>query len=79
MILNLTRVLGYLREKKILSKKEGGTWGLEHLPERYRPLVRSALDEYESGTAGRYDPAVAREYAVYMLGQIAPGQGRKDP
>ena len=79
MILNLTRVLGYLREKKILSKKEGGTWGLEQLPERYRPLVRSALDEYESGTAGRYDPAVAREYAVYMLGQIAAEQGREIP
>ena len=43
MILNLIRVLGYLREKKILSKKEGGIWGLKNLPEKYHPLIHSAL------------------------------------
>ena len=71
MILNLTRVLGYLREKKILSKKEGGIWGLKNLPERYHPLIRSALDEYESGKETCYDSAISREYAAYMLGQVA--------
>ena len=71
LILNLTRVLGYLREKKILSKKEGGIWGLKNLPERYHPLIRSALDEYESGVEAGYDSAISREYAAYMLGQVA--------
>ena len=74
MILNLTRVLGYLREKRVLSKKEGGKWGLEKLPERYHPLIRSALDEYESGKEVRYDCVLSGEYAVYMLGMIASEQ-----
>ena len=71
LILNLTRVLGYLREQKILSKKEGGIWGLKNLPEKYHPLIRSALEEYESGKEVRYDSAMSGEYAVYMLGMIA--------
>ena len=77
LILNLTRVLGYLREQIILSKKEGGTWALEKLPERYHPLIRSALDEYESGKEAVYDPAMAREYASYMLGEIASEQDKE--
>ena len=53
--------------------------GKEFDPAFHNAVMQVESDEYESGTAGRYDPAVAREYAVYMLGQIAPGQGRKDP
>ena len=70
LILNLTRVLAYRKEKRILSKREGGLWGLRNLPEKYRPLIRSALDEYENGTAVQYDPVLAGEYAAFMLGQI---------
>ena len=70
LILNLTRVLAYRKEKRILSKREGGLWGLRNLPEKYRSLIRSALDEYENGTAVHYDPVLAGEYAAYMLGQI---------
>ena len=74
LILNLARVLGYVKKKKILSKKEGGLWGLENLPERFHPLIRSALDEYESGLNVQYDPEPAREYASWMLRQITSGQ-----
>lgn len=77
MILNLTRVLGYLREKKILSKKEGGIWGLKNLPERYHPLIHSALDEYESGKEAGYDSAMSREYAAFMLGLVASEQKKE--
>ncbi len=79
LILNLTRVLGYLREKKILSKKEGGIWGLKNLPERYHPLIRSALDEYESGKENGYDSAMSREYAAYMLGKAASEYKKESP
>ena len=71
LILNLTRVLGYLKEKKVLSKREGGIWGLQNLPEQYHPLICSALHEYESGGEVQYDPALARAYAAYMLSQIS--------
>ena len=70
LILNLTRVLAWLKEKKVLSKKEGGEWGLETLPEEYRPLIRSALLEYAEGMNVPYDPETAKRYAVYMLDRI---------
>lgn len=72
MILNLARVLGYLRDRRVFSKQEGGLWGLENLPETHHPLIRSALREYETGESVRYDREAAENYAEYMLGQIAP-------
>jgi len=72
-ILNLTRVLGYLRENRVLSKKEGGIWGLKNLPAKYHTLIRTALDEYENGTEVQYDTMLARDYAEYMLSQINRG------
>ena len=77
-ILNLTRVLGYMKEREVLSKKEGGTWGLEHVPGKYRSLLLAALDEYENGTEAQYDAALARDYAGYMLGQIAGGSQKSE-
>ena len=70
LILNLARVLAYLRNRKVLSKKEGGLWGLENLPETYHPLLLTALREYEDGTAGSYDPELSKRYAAYMLQEI---------
>ena len=74
LILNLARVLGYLTEHKVFSKKEGGLWGLENLPEEFHPLIRSALDEYANGTEVDYDPVLAGKYAAEMLRRIADGQ-----
>ena len=70
LILNMARILAYLKEKKIMSKKEGGMWGLRHLPEQYHPLIRSALQEYENGDDAEYDMELAKNYAAYMLKQI---------
>lgn len=68
--LNLARVLAYRREKLILSKKEGGEWALDNIPEQYAPLIRAALLEYTESADMHYDPALARSYAEYMLGSI---------
>lgn len=46
IILNLCRVLAYKWEQKILSKKGGGLWGLERLPERWHSLICAALKAY---------------------------------
>jgi len=70
LILNMARILAYLKEKKVMSKKEGGEWGLKFLPEQYHPLIRSALQEYENGNDVRYDREAAKNYAAYMLKQI---------
>jgi len=49
-ILNLCRVLAYVQEELVLSKKQGGEWGLEHLPEEYRGLLDRAMKSYGANT-----------------------------
>lgn len=46
-ILNLCRVLCFLEEERIVSKEEGGLWGINNLPMKYRHLPWKALKEYE--------------------------------
>ena len=70
LILNLSRVLAWLTEGSVLSKQEGGEWGMRNLPEEFCPLVRSALAEYTGGAPMRSDPETAGRYAAYMLEQI---------
>ena len=79
LILNLARVLAYLLEKRILSKREGGEWGLTCLPEEYRPLIRSALREYLEAADVRYNPEEARRYAAYMTERISGAVNRFAP
>ncbi|MDE6619795.1 MAG: DUF4111 domain-containing protein [Lachnospiraceae bacterium] len=79
IILNLCRVLAWQRENLILSKSEGGRWGLSNIPEQYARLIAGALTEYESRNLnpaydGKPDEACAKEYADYMLTQIKSGR-----
>ena len=66
LTLNLARVLAWQQEGKVLSKQEGGEWGLKNLPEKYHELLRKALSEYRGETPG-YDIGAAKEYAAAML------------
>lgn len=68
--LNLCRVLGYLRDGLILSKKSGGEWGLHAVPARYHAWIEKALIGYESGQEISVDAEQAVQYADYMLGEI---------
>lgn len=70
MILNLCRVLAYQRDGVILSKKEGGEWGLLHVLPKYRSIVEQALLEYTFGVLQVYDADGIREYAGFMLDAI---------
>lgn len=71
IILNLCRVLAYKEEGLILSKAEGGSWGLENVPAAYRPLISQALRAYlHSGFLREPEEGCAREYAAYMTGRI---------
>ena len=47
VILNLCRVLAYLTDGTVLSKAQGGCWGLTHLPGEYHPLLQGALAAYD--------------------------------
>ena len=52
--LNLCRVYACLRDGLILSKEQGGVWGLGHLPAAYHPVVEGALRCYRYG--GPFQP-----------------------
>ncbi|MCR4789118.1 MAG: DUF4111 domain-containing protein [Lachnospiraceae bacterium] len=71
LILNLTRVLAYLKDGLVLSKKEGGEWALNNTPEMYHSLIKAALTEYAEGKDISYDTDQAKDYAGYMVGEIA--------
>ena len=70
IILNLCRVLAYQKADLILSKSEGGKWGLQNIPKQYHGLITAALAEYESDHAMILDEILAKEYAGYMLDEI---------
>ncbi len=69
LTLNLARVMAWIKEKKILSKQEGGEWGLNNLPDKYHPLLQEALKEYK-GIKPEYDMDLAVDYAKDMLSTI---------
>ena len=71
LILNLARVLAYLKDGLVLSKKEGGEWALNNLPDRYFSQIQTAMSEYADSAAVSYDMDLAKDYAGYMLGEIA--------
>ncbi|TVX96718.1 DUF4111 domain-containing protein [Cohnella terricola] len=71
LTLNLCRVLFFLKEGDISSKKEGGEWGAHSLPNPYRDLVMQCLEEY-TGNAGKseFDNQILSSFAEYMLHEI---------
>ena len=70
LILNLARVLAYLKEGLVLSKREGGEWGLNILPEKYHGLIQTAMREYSEGLDLSYEMKLAQDYAGYMVRAI---------
>ena len=46
--LTYCRVLGYLKDRLVLSKREGGEWGVKNLPIGMSSIVACALDAYIS-------------------------------
>lgn len=65
--LNLCRVLAYLREGLVLSKKAGGEWGLQAVPGKYHPFLRSALSSYGTDADMTQDEETAAGFAEFML------------
>ena len=69
MTLNLCRVLAYLKDDLVLSKKAGGEWGVQFLPE-YAEFVGEALRCYETDKAVEIDPSQAVRFAENLLCKI---------
>ena len=70
--LNLCRVLAFAREGLILSKAEGGKWGLEKLPAVYGGAIGAAAAAYAGEKAPAYPPPdelyAFADYALCELG-----------
>ena len=69
--LNLCRVAAYAQDGLVLSKQEGGQWGLSHVPEEYHEWIQQALDCYASDQAMVIDEATALSFAHKLLAEIS--------
>lgn len=70
MTLNLCRVLGYLQQGLVLSKRQGGEWGMQNLPVRYKNLLEQALSVYGGGNEPVWARDALEDFAREMLKQI---------
>lgn len=68
--LNLCRVLAYLRDGLVLSKKAGGEWGLHSLPPRFHGCIREALACYAGQNEMTGDAQTLACLADYALEKI---------
>ncbi|GFN33020.1 aminoglycoside adenylyltransferase domain-containing protein [Paenibacillus xylaniclasticus] len=69
--LNLCRVLFYLKEGIVSSKREGGEWGMRALPQ-FETLIANCLDQYNG--EGKTDNSLLideyTQFAEFMLKEI---------
>lgn len=69
-ILNLCRVLAFVRNELILSKEQAAKWGLNHLKDKYHDIINRAAQCYQSEERMTIEKRKAEEYCDYMLSQI---------
>lgn len=74
LTLNLCRGLAYKRDGLIVSKQEGGEWGIRNiLQPEFQELIANAMREYQGGEIKAdmiYEKATAQKFAEYMLKEI---------
>lgn len=71
IILNLCRVLYFIKEKVISSKLEGGIWGKNILSEKYKSLIEDALNVYiKKSDEMTYEKDIYIKISCYMLNEI---------
>lgn len=70
IILNLCRVAAFLKHDLVLSKKQGGEWGINHLSSKYHVLISNALQSYIDGKDMEIDNREGREFADDMISLI---------
>lgn len=70
VVLTMCRVAAFARDGLVLSKRQGGEWGLRSLGGEQRALVQRALDCYAGGEKMEITPGQAREYIRCLSGWI---------
>lgn len=69
-ILNLCRVFAFAKEELVLSKAQGGAWGLKNLPSVYAPVIDAAMKSYTDEKEFAADNIAIKQFAEYMIKQI---------
>jgi streptomycin 3"-adenylyltransferase len=70
-VLSSCRILAFIREEKVLSKPEGGRWGLANLPKEYHNLIKQALSCYQGEKKnGIFNKKELQIFADYMTDVI---------
>ena len=65
-VLNFCRVLAFIEQQSVLSKSEGGQWGLSHLPVQFHPIIHAALQKYSTNDVDAdVDAALLKQFATY--------------
>lgn len=67
IVLNLCRVNSYIKDKLILSKEQGGKWGLNNLPKQYYDIIAQALHCYKTRESMVIVEKEAINFCDYML------------
>lgn len=69
VILNLCRVLAFMRDGVVISKKDGGLWGLSRLSMQYHEAIRAAFASYAEGVPYVWS-GTEQDFAAYMHQEI---------
>ena len=67
VILNLCRVVAFIKDNLITSKKQGGEWGISNLSPEYKELIEAALESYASDKDMVMDWELADRFAEEMV------------
>jgi len=68
-ILNLCRVLSFLKTGKVMSKIEGGKWYLQ-TQSIFKDMVSKALENYASNSQINFDSEKLNQFAKFVLNMI---------
>lgn len=61
-VLNLSRVLYYLRDSVISSKKEAGEWALNFVPAEYKDVIAQCLATYNNNKVEKHSELYPRPF-----------------
>ena len=62
--------LAYVRDRKVLSKKDGASWAVLNVKKEYHEIIREAQHAYETGAEMKLNDNEAKAFAKDILSQI---------
>jgi len=70
-VLNACRTFAYLQTERVMSKQEGGVWGMQNLPAQFCDVIKGALTEYREGeNESALEKERLIEFAEFMRREI---------